>query len=642
MQQSTLQLMQQFVERSKVPKLRTMRDFAEQEIVLPDGPYSGRRYRCDRQPYSSHWFEAIDSGRWSRFFGTGPTQSGKTISFFVIPMLYHLFEIGETVICGLPTQEMAIDKWEMDIRPLIESSRYRDYLPRKGAGSQGGTPTLITFGNGARLRFMTGGGSDKKRAGFTSRVLVMTEIDGFDQAGQASREADKITQLEGRTRAYGDRKRIYGECTVSIEKGRIWQEYMGGTSARIVLCCPYCGKWETPEREHLRGYQDCQSDRLAKQSSHFVCPACSHPWNEADRRVANEKSRVVLAGQAVTPQGKISGTAMEKETFSFRYSAVNNLLIKTGNYGMDEWRAIHADDEENAEKELRQFVWALPYQPPIEDEIELRWEQITARTTDLERGVYPEELDFITVGIDVGSRFGWFCVIAWSGEAEQEQQRGAIIDYGSFENPSGQYGIDHGIQLGLRQIRDDLEQTYAPAFCLVDTGYRTKEAVYPVLQESPRWFYGVKGQGSSQMKEDGKRFASQKEVKGNVRWIAKEAYGSWQPVERLIVAMVNADFWKTEVHKMLSSPLENRKVLQLFAGSRRDHLQFAKHITAERRYEEFEKDKGIVTKWTKQKRDNHLFDCTYYAVAAASVYRRVFRRSHSRTKWKELREKRNR
>ena len=91
-----------FLTQARPQRRRTMRVFAESEIVIPDGPFAGRRFRCQRQPYTGLWFDAVDSGLWSRCVATGPTQSGKTLSCFVIPMLYHLFELSETVICGLP------------------------------------------------------------------------------------------------------------------------------------------------------------------------------------------------------------------------------------------------------------------------------------------------------------------------------------------------------------------------------------------------------------------------------------------------------------------------------------------------------------------------------------------------------------
>src|SRR3972149_10057010 len=97
--------------------------------------------------------------------------------------------------------------------PLIESSRYRELLPRRGTGSKGGKTLRRDFLNGATLRYMSGGGSDKSRAGFTSRVVVITETDGMDQPSATSRESDKIKQLEARTRAYGGRERTYMEGT---------------------------------------------------------------------------------------------------------------------------------------------------------------------------------------------------------------------------------------------------------------------------------------------------------------------------------------------------------------------------------------------------------------------------------------------
>jgi phage terminase large subunit GpA-like protein len=248
-------------------RLRSMRQFAEQELIVPAGPYRGRRFRCDRQPYTALWFEQVDSGMWNRCVATGPTQSGKSLTCFVIPLLYHLFEQQETVICGLPDMDMAADKWREDLLPAIESSRYRDLLPASGGGSRGGRVESLQFRNGATLKFMSGGGSDKSRAGFTSRVVVITETDGLDEIGGRSRESDKLTQLEARTRAYGQRKRIYMECTVSTETGRTWQEYTHGTRSRIVLPCPGCGKWVTPEREHLAGWQGARARRRPEEQA---------------------------------------------------------------------------------------------------------------------------------------------------------------------------------------------------------------------------------------------------------------------------------------------------------------------------------------------------------------------------------------
>ena len=83
--------LESFLAQARPRALRTMRAFAEEEIVIPDGPYEGRRFRCSRQPYTALWFDHVDSGTWSRCVATGPTQSGKTLACFVIPLLNHLY-----------------------------------------------------------------------------------------------------------------------------------------------------------------------------------------------------------------------------------------------------------------------------------------------------------------------------------------------------------------------------------------------------------------------------------------------------------------------------------------------------------------------------------------------------------------------
>jgi hypothetical protein len=79
-------------------------------------------FDADLQPFARLFLLELDSGRWDRIVCTGPTQTGKSLICYVIPVLYHLFAIGETVVAGLPTADMADDKWSMDFLPVIEAS----------------------------------------------------------------------------------------------------------------------------------------------------------------------------------------------------------------------------------------------------------------------------------------------------------------------------------------------------------------------------------------------------------------------------------------------------------------------------------------------------------------------------------------
>ncbi len=110
---------------------------------------------------------------------TGPTQSGKTLDAFLIPIFYCVFEKEEDAIVGLPTMELSMKKWRKDILPIIQRTRYARYLRSKGRGSHGGDFTEITVGNGVTLTFMSFHGDDKKWASETASNLIITDAVPF-------------------------------------------------------------------------------------------------------------------------------------------------------------------------------------------------------------------------------------------------------------------------------------------------------------------------------------------------------------------------------------------------------------------------------------------------------------------------------
>jgi len=609
-----------FLAHARAPRLRSMREFAESEIVIPDGPYAGRRFRCSRQPYTGLWFDAVDSGRWSRHVATGPTQSGKTLCSFVIPLLYHLFEVGETVICGLPDMDMAADKWREDILPVIEQSRYRHLLPRAGGGSRGGRVESIQFTNGATLKFMSGGGSDKSRAGFTSRVVVVTETDGMDQASSRSRESDKITQLEARTRAYGSRKRVYLECTVSTEEGRTWQEYQKGTASRIVLRCPHCEGWVSPEREHLVGWREANSQAEARRRGAFSCPACQQPWSNDDRIKANVDARLVHAGQTIVEDGSILGDPPETDTLAFRWSAVHNLFLSAGEVAADEWRASRSSEEENAEREMRQFVWCLPAVPLKVASTALAVTELAARGVGLARGIVPADAQYVTAGVDIGKYLVHWMVVAWSTDASAQ-----VVDYGRLEVASTDLGLEKAVMLALREYcdlalagwpREASDERVVPQQTWVDAGYVT-ESVYAFCRESGQKFRPAVGRGVAQQR---RQWYNRPTSTGSVvKHIGQGFHLNLLKAERVLLVDVDADHWKTWVHERLNTPIGTAGTMTFFRAPAEEHLGLAKHLTAETKTEEFIAGRGLVTRWERLRRQNHWFDCLYLAAAAASL-----------------------
>lgn len=619
-----------FLRQARPRRRRSLRAFAEAEIVIPTGPFAGRRFRCSRQPYTGLWFDEVDSGYWNRCVATGPTQSGKTLSCFVIPLVYHLFEIGETVICGLPHMDMAADKWREDIFPVVEATRFRELLPRQGGGSRGGRVESIQFLNGATLKFMSGGGGDKSRAGFTSRVVVITETDGLDESGGTSREADKITQLEARTRAYGNRKRIYLECTVSTEEGRTWREYQQGTASRIVLFCPYCGNWVSPEREHLVGWKEAATQKEASTTATFACPSCNEAWSEQERIAANQDPRLLHRGQSIDDEHNVTGPLPPTDTLGFRWSAVNNLFLSAGELGADEWRASRSPDEDNAERAMRQFVWCLPVAPSKLDETQLEAITLAGRMGACPRGIVPADCQHLTLGIDLGKYLVHWIAVAWADGAT-----GHVVDYGRIEVASGDLGVEKALMVALRELRDMATNgwpqaasidcpkppstdgtVFTPDQVWIDAGYMT-EVVYAFCRESRRPYFPCVGRGADQQR---RQWYNRPTSTGSiVKHVGEGFHINWLAPEKLHLVEIDTDHWKTWLHQRLAAPLERSGTITFHKASPNEHLTLAKHLTAETKTEEFVAGKGVVVKWERIRRQNHWLDALGYACAAASL-----------------------
>ena len=206
-----------FAEASRAPRIRPIRQFAEEVIVIPEGLREGTKYRAHVFAWQGLWLDAIDSERWRRFVLTAGVQGGKTLVGWVIPVLWHIFERRETFGAGVPTIEQAGLKWQLELLPVINACReLRDLKPITGKGSKGGKFEELTFQHGPTLKFLAAGGGDEKRSSVTLRGTATTEADRLDVAGEASREAAPIYQIEARALSFEKMARFYAECTDAV------------------------------------------------------------------------------------------------------------------------------------------------------------------------------------------------------------------------------------------------------------------------------------------------------------------------------------------------------------------------------------------------------------------------------------------
>jgi len=634
---------------ARAPRLRSVREWAEQEVVVPNGPYADDPYDPNLIPWTRLYLDELATGRWPRVAGTGPTQAGKTLTIWVIPILWHLMEIRETVVAGLPTALMAEDKWREDLEPTVRASPSMSaLLPRRGPGSKGGSVReAVQFANGATLRFMTAGGGGAGVKGFTSRVLGVSEAVEMETAGETGIEGDKLSQLEGRLRAWTRfGTQVYLESTLSIAESRFWQEIQRGTRSRIARPCPHCGNWVTPEREHLVGWRDAADEKQAKAITAWSCPDCTQPWTEQQHRAANALSVLVHRGQTVTPSGRVEGPLPQTDTLGFRFSAVDNHFVTAGDLGRELYLAAKELDQDNAEKRICQQVFALPWIPPDVDLAPLDPEQVKRRTGTLKHGQVPTDCIALGVGIDTGKR-----VLHWQAIALSGSGRRHVIDYGEQPTRVKELGARASLIEALQQLANYFDHgwptpegdRWLPGQVWIDSGYHEHtEAVYEFcrqangqlgLKPGQELYRPAKGYGEGP--EMPGRYTAPKRLSKEVRLLGTNYHLSYLARAKQMLVHADADFWKSQLHDGLSTPDDDPKSIVLYeAPSPNHHDDYAAQIAAEEREEQFLPGRGVRRRWVRKRRKNHQLDAGYNALAAVDLIVLLAKRhEHKRRTW---------
>ncbi len=465
---------------------RSMRQFAEEEIILPDGPRKGMRFRVSYMPFLGFVLDAFDGEQFTDFYMTGPVQGGKTFITLVIPAAYHLFERQEGIILAAPDLDLAQAIWRERILPALERTRYKKLLPVIGSGSKGGKAKSVRLRNGALVRFMGAGGSDAQRSSHTARVILATELDKMDTAGDVSREANPVKQFQGRSAAFGDQARFYGECTISTAAGLIAQQVTEvGSNSSIYLRCEHCGGWSAPERDRFIGWETAESVIEAREKGRYVCGACGVMWSEADRQAALCSPMLVHGGQEVAPDGTITGPQPKTPVFGLRWNAMHSPMVPMAKIAAEEWESKRFEREDD-EKALHQFVWVIPWEDRLQGK-QLSYEMLAGHTGDyyanpLGRGdELPADVDFGIGSVDVQKAVLYWQIDGYSRDGLTR----FTLDYGVEEivqEGSDRDPTEGDLRRALDAVREHQMGTYKCLNMWVDCGYRHEGALEHVVR----------------------------------------------------------------------------------------------------------------------------------------------------------------
>lgn len=614
---------------------RTFRQWVESELVIPDGPHKNEHFRIERQPAIGLWIDQVDNPQWQDMVFTAVTQFGKSLFGFVSPLLYHACELGQSIGFCVPFSDMADNKWQADIKPvMLASPNLRRLLPTRGSGSSGGTVRdSVQLANGAILKIMSAGSDDSGKAGFTTPTLAITEAAKFSQAGGASVEADPLRQVRGRQRSYKrEQRRTYIEGTLTVETELPWTLHEASTRSVITSLCVHCRAPIAPDREHLVGWRDARSELAAAKAATWICPECQKPITESQRHKMLTDAVLVHAGQKLDRKGKVTGKAPESTRLWYHATPFANCLLGPADIATDEYLAAQIPEDSperhNAEKELCQFVWSRVYTKPKEEgQIDISRDGIANRRIEIGRGQLPDDVQLLATAYDLGDRTGWYLSLAARADG-----RLFVPDYGSFDIPSDQARPAEAIYSALKDQLPYLRAGYSTVGggalrahqVWADAGHEEKaiwrfvrDAEVNQKQSVKQWIFASRGRGESQM--DGRKYTCPTRRGGSTVQIATDRtwYLQWMQTPLVYEVHWDADKYKWLAQHGMTLAIDRPGAIALFAGPEKVHRTLARHCCNEQLIHEFVPGKGPRKKWYRSGA-NHLLDCLAQAYAALS------------------------
>lgn len=258
--------------------------------------------------------------------------------------------------------------------------------------------------------------------------------------------------------------------------------------------------------------------------------------------------------------------------------------------------------------------------------------KIQNQLNGLPRGVVPNGCDVVTMGVDVRKQQLHWVVRAWKLDGT-----GYTIDYGIDNVLGTARGSDEGLDVAIaRAVGNRFTLADAAGYCtgngevvpidltLVDSGWRT-DAVYSACLESRRSVMPCKGFGPNEG-------ATQANFRETSRHTADKVPGdNWfrsRVKQNLWMVAIDSPYWKAWEHDRWRADIESPGSLSLFgmraasddilSQDARDHMSYAKQITAEAEMEEDRRGR-LVKIWKQLNKDNHWLDASIYANVAASI-----------------------
>jgi len=333
----TLTVLKNAVQIIKPPQKLKPSEWAEQNLVLPDGAAAGQKLKL--YSFQREMLDIIESDQYRKVVYKTSAQIAKTTLlnsalFYWIGTDSSNIGIAQSSLTELKQWKSAkIDKTIEQVPALSE------LVTDKNDKTKANNQQQTELKDGSFLYFMTLGSAKALRVKTLKRI-ILDEVSAIDQN---SPEGNPIRLAEQRATDFGQEAKILISSTPTFSGDAIDVEYQNSDQREFFVKCIHCQhehtlKWENVKFEWKKnGKRDIPDASTAK----LLCPECREEITESQRIKMVSTGRWIALNPSVTdtagfyinrlysPNSTIQAIAKEFELawFEYNYQSFYNTVL---------------------------------------------------------------------------------------------------------------------------------------------------------------------------------------------------------------------------------------------------------------------------------------------------------------------------
>ena len=427
---------------------------------------------------------------------------------------------------------------------------------------------------------------------FKHLILDETNKPGYSATGE---EGSALGRLRQRQETFADSKLLM-MSTPTGEAGNITRE-LASCDAVYDWCvpCPKCGayqplRWTAQEIGGRKtggvvweGGHEAKLE-LIEATARYQCGECSALWT------TTEKNAAVALGKAM-PRGPVPPRARR---VGFQLNRIMSLFPG----GRLEKLVLDFIESKKNLADFQNFINSALGEPWIERIRENKEEDLAHLRVDLPRGIVPSEACVLTCGIDTQQDGFWYSVHAWAPDSTTW-----VIDCGYL--PTWQELEE---LLFATRYKNEAGKEFGIWRALIDSGGTKADGA--AMSRTEEIYHWIRRNGHGRGCRVFACKGSSKALPGNVALSTLDKTPSQKPMPSLQLVSVDTEKVKDSIWYRIDQAKEHApQAIYLTIDLPNE---WTRHITAE----EKRRNRDGTTEWVKIRRDNHLLDCTVYALAS--------------------------